>query len=243
MRWFRFYYEVVEDPKVQKLPGDLFKVWVNLLCIAGKHGGLLPSAADIAFALRSTEKKIARHLSALVEAELIDEKDGALQPHNWNGRQFASDDSGNRVTEHRKRKRNGVCNGGVTANVTPPDTEQNRTDSETEQKDGATSAPDVPLSMVNPPEGDWSAALFRQGLAWLAGLLGEPKKKLRPFLGQCLKLADDDHRKVFDLLAEAQRSAIADPRPWLIARLGGKHERSGPAHRDPFLAAYTEEAV
>jgi len=31
-RWFRFYAESVNDPKVQRLPAHLFKTWVNILC-------------------------------------------------------------------------------------------------------------------------------------------------------------------------------------------------------------------
>ena len=51
-RWFRFYTESLEDPKVQKLDGETYKVWVNLLCLAAKNDGKLPSVQDIAFALR-----------------------------------------------------------------------------------------------------------------------------------------------------------------------------------------------
>jgi hypothetical protein len=45
-RWFRFYDDALNDPKVQKLSGDLFKAWVNILCLASKHGGELPAVND-----------------------------------------------------------------------------------------------------------------------------------------------------------------------------------------------------
>ena len=51
-RWFRYYDEALDDPKVQRLSGDLFKVWVNLLSLASKNDGKLPSADDISFRLR-----------------------------------------------------------------------------------------------------------------------------------------------------------------------------------------------
>jgi hypothetical protein len=46
MRWLRLYCEVVADPKVQRLPGDKFKRWINLLCVAGQHDGILPPMAE-----------------------------------------------------------------------------------------------------------------------------------------------------------------------------------------------------
>lgn len=47
--------QALDDPKVQRLAPHNFRVWVNLLCISSKDGGMLPSAADIAFKLRMSE--------------------------------------------------------------------------------------------------------------------------------------------------------------------------------------------
>ena len=49
--WFRFYAEALNDPKVQRLDGETFKGWVNLLCLAKAHDGTLPDIPDIAFGL------------------------------------------------------------------------------------------------------------------------------------------------------------------------------------------------
>ena len=35
-QWLRLYDDVLDDPEVQRLPPDLFKHWVNLLCLANK---------------------------------------------------------------------------------------------------------------------------------------------------------------------------------------------------------------
>ena len=51
-RWFRFYDEALDDPKVQRLAPHLFKTWINLLCLASKEDGTMPSNDDIAFRLR-----------------------------------------------------------------------------------------------------------------------------------------------------------------------------------------------
>jgi hypothetical protein len=42
MKWLRLYSDVGSDPKVQRLPGDKFKAWINLLCVASQHDGILP---------------------------------------------------------------------------------------------------------------------------------------------------------------------------------------------------------
>lgn len=89
-RWFRMYSDVLDDPKVQKLPLALFKTWVNLLCLASRHDGMLPDIEDIAFSLRIDEATCADFINDLVERGLLDAGDG-VRPHNWDARQFKSD--------------------------------------------------------------------------------------------------------------------------------------------------------
>ena len=130
LQWFRFYAEVLDDPKVQRLSGPTFKNWLNVLCLASRGDGVLPPTPDIAFALRMGEKEAAAVVSELRTAGLIDETARGLMPHNWEGRQFQSDSSKNRTRAWRGRKRHRDGGGDVTAfpqgddTVTPPD--QNR---------------------------------------------------------------------------------------------------------------------
>jgi len=116
------YTSVVNDPKVQRLSPILFKGWVNLLCIAGENNGQLPGVSDLAFTLRTTERKVQELIKSLSSHGLI--VDG--KPHNWDSRQFQSDSSTERVKRFRERSGN--------AEETP--SEQNRTD--TEQKEPPT---------------------------------------------------------------------------------------------------------
>jgi hypothetical protein len=51
MQWFRFYNEALDDPKIQKLDGETFKAWINLLCICARNDVLPHAVSDIAFAL------------------------------------------------------------------------------------------------------------------------------------------------------------------------------------------------
>lgn len=110
-RWFRFYDGALDDPKVQALPGDLFKIWVNLLCVAARSGGRLPQQ-DLPFLMRMEPAVIDQAIGVLMDRGLIDETEAGLEPHNWNGRQFKSDDSKERVRKHRDR------NGEVTVTET-----------------------------------------------------------------------------------------------------------------------------
>lgn len=129
-RWFRFYDSALDDPKVQRLSGDLFKTWVNLLCLASRHDGVLPSDADAAFALRKSVPVLRGLLDDLHEAGLIDITETGASPHNWNVRQYKSDVSNERVKRHRERQRNVTCNGDVAPSESETEAE---TEAETEQ--------------------------------------------------------------------------------------------------------------
>lgn len=131
-RWFRAYEDALNDPKIQRLPGEQFKIWFNLLCVASANKGSLPQLEELAFALRMSEDALRGHLDALQAAGLIDVDPDtlAMSPHNWSGRQYQSDTSSERV----KRFRNAKRNADETVDETPPDTEaDSEPEIETEQ--------------------------------------------------------------------------------------------------------------
>lgn len=123
-QWFRFYGSTLNNRKAQSLPGDLFKAWVNILCLACSCDGKPMLMDDIIFALRMTPAKCQAVVDELIERNLLDDTETGLRPHDWDERQYKSDVSNDRVERHRQRKRNGECN----VTVTPP--EQSRTDTE-----------------------------------------------------------------------------------------------------------------
>jgi hypothetical protein len=106
MQWFRFYNEVVNDPKVQCLSAETFKVWVNVLCLTSQNDGKIPSEHDLAFSLRLPFQSVSDHMEILYAAGLIDDKNGHKTPHNWQKRQFKSDTSTDRVKRFRNGQRN-----------------------------------------------------------------------------------------------------------------------------------------
>ena len=129
-RWWRAYDEAMDDPKLLKLSSDLFRSWFILMCIASKNGGVLPDMDDLAIGLRMTMPRAKRIVDELEHCGLLDNTDGTLHPHNWNGRQFKSDVS----TERVKRFRNGKRNVSSAVSETPPETET-ETETETERKE------------------------------------------------------------------------------------------------------------
>lgn len=130
-RWFRLYDDLINDPKILKLPEATRWQWVAVLCIASKNGGDLPSLEDMAIQLRVTTARATEIITALVKAGLLDKTETGFAPHNWQGRQYKSDVS----TERVKRFRNGRRNVSETANETDGETFQKRhqnTETETE---------------------------------------------------------------------------------------------------------------
>jgi hypothetical protein len=127
-RWFRLYDAVLDDPKVQRLPDRIFKAWINLLCLASRHGGALPGVEDTAFALRCAPDQAVLIVDTLTATGLLDRHDEGLRIHAWETRQYQSDGSAERMRRHRARHRD--------VTVTPPESDaeseqtQSRTDSD-----------------------------------------------------------------------------------------------------------------
>ena len=145
--WFRYYIEALDDPKVQQLSAEQFRAWVNLLCIAAKHGGKMPSDSDCAFALRLDVETFHETFSALHDAGLFDKevgRDSHTEPHNWKKRQYKSDSSTERVKRYRKRS--------ATVTETPPEADTDTdTDTEEERKLPSAAKETAPIGAVLPP--------------------------------------------------------------------------------------------
>lgn len=104
-RWFKFYDGVLDDPKAQRLAPDVFKGWVNLLCLASKNAGRLPSLPDIAFALRISDREAASLIDTLMAAGLLDDDGEHMCPHNWDARQGIDGTNAERQRRFRERKK------------------------------------------------------------------------------------------------------------------------------------------
>lgn len=211
-RWFRCYDDLVDDPKVQRLPAELFKALINLWCLASKNGGALPPIEDIAFKLRMKVEKVDRIIASLHDDDLIDIDADGSRPHNWDARQFKSDVSNERVKRHRKHKRNVT----QTVTATPPETEA---ETETKQKEPEADASAVPALR------DVRADLFGKGLQSLASMTGKTPDSCRSLVGRWLKSVNDEAIHVLGAIEDAERNRVADPVAWINRAL---QPRQGP---------------
>ncbi len=148
-RWFRFYDDALNDPKILKLSDKSYRIWTQLLCAASKNDGRLPLFEDLAIMLRMKPEKLQPELEKLITAGLIDHDDIGMRPHNWNARQFKSDVS----TERVKRFRNAQH----TVSETPPDTDTD-TDTEAEKKEDSSLRSLPPKSKKIPLPDDWQVS-------------------------------------------------------------------------------------
>src|SRR5882757_275909 len=142
--WFRMYAEILDDPKVQRLSGDDFKGWVNLLCLALRNDGRLPAMEDVSFSLRRSLDDAVTLLERLRDAGLIDRLSGGADgshdaPHSWRKRQYKSDTSTDRVKRFRERSE--------TVKETPPEAD---TESDTDTENNGAKAPKPRAAFVLP---------------------------------------------------------------------------------------------
>lgn len=142
-RWFRFYDGVPDDPKILKLPDKLFRAWNLFLCIANRYGGEIPKdMEDAAIILRLPQAKARALMVGLISALLFDESETGYTPHNWNGRQYKSDVSTDRVKQFRERQTKRQRNVSSAVSETPPEDRVQKTETEkTEQSAQPPAAP------------------------------------------------------------------------------------------------------
>lgn len=144
--WFRCYDELVDDPKVQMLSDRNFRALVNIWCLASRNDGALPPIDQVAFSLRMKAKQLSEIFGQLTAADLLEDEEGVVRPHNWAGRQFKSDVTDptaadrNRRYRERNADRNGKRNGDRNASrigdgpqITDTDTEAEKNNPEGEK--------------------------------------------------------------------------------------------------------------
>lgn len=135
--WWRAHDEAIDDPKLCLLSDRAHRAWFNLCCLTSANGGTFPNVKVILLKLRLSKARLADVFQELKEAGLIDEDETGVRPHNWNGRQFKSDVSTERVKQHRERQRNVSCN----VSETPPEKTDSRDRKKEESEDAADAAP------------------------------------------------------------------------------------------------------
>jgi len=121
--WLRLYTAILDSPKLQLLPDRLFRLVINLWCLAKETDGILPHPTDCAFRLRLPCGKF----DAMFEGvkHLFDEVDGRFRPHDWDEHQYAGDavrdSSRDRTRRWRDKQRDGDVTLGDGVTVTACD--------------------------------------------------------------------------------------------------------------------------
>ena len=149
--WFRFYSDALQSRKAQKLKPNMFKHWVNLLCLANvqQSRGRLPCLQDIAFAFRMTDEATQDVIEELVTLKFIDPEGDAFVMHDWDEWQKDRDVSpslrGGKRDDNRanvtltSRQSHAIGDDSVTRG------EERRGDKEKEEKENREEAPVVPV--------------------------------------------------------------------------------------------------
>ena len=139
--WFRMHVDMLGKAKIQTLPGDLFKHWVNLLCVAKMHDGVLPKRDEIAFCLRVPKAECDAIINELVNRKVLDKRGETIYPHKWERYQFVSDSSTERVQHHRETVKKRSVKRSSSAPETPSEqsrAEQIQSRADTENQDSST---------------------------------------------------------------------------------------------------------
>ena len=180
-----------------------------LLVLADYHnsvdGGCFPSKSSLAEKCCCTERNIVNLTQELADVGLITIE-----------RRF---DSSKRQTSNQ-----------YVLNISPTGVKQ---DSPLEQviynqDTTPTELEDDPLISIfatpeEPPE-DNPKAFWDQAVGMLQALHVSPKT-INPFIGRCLKMADQDQERVLDAIQAAVDAEPHDAVPYIVAVLGGKKER------------------
>lgn len=218
--WIRLYVETLDNPKVQRLSGDVFKAWVNLLCLAGKHDGRLPPVEDIGFALRMKPREAERFVADMVAKRLVDVSDDGMKPHDWDERQFQTDASTARVRACRARraKRDETVSGNVSEPLHETAPEQNRAEAEQKQTSDANAS--APTSGAARPPDPLKAQIFGPVLAYLRHSTGQSEAACRKLLGGWSR--DYGDGAVIEAVTRAEHEGPNDPVPSIITTLKGR---------------------
>jgi hypothetical protein len=151
MKWFRFYSEFVDDPKIAMMSDSDQLLWVKALCLASDslpRGEIRLTDEEICWKLRINPETWRHAIDKFRAKGMIEHIKGGYKITNWCKRQFESDNASQRVAKHRankgSNKQKQPCNVTSNVSVTPPEQIQ-ITDTESEQIHRQNKAEDLVL--------------------------------------------------------------------------------------------------
>ena len=129
--WIKLYHEIIDDPKMMRMPDEMFAKTIKLFLLAGDHDqdGELPSPEDIAWRLRYDPSDVDVTLRYLERNGIISQNgSGAWCISKWADRQGPISGA-ERVRRHRISRRNEPVTNRYTESDQESDTEEMRSTS------------------------------------------------------------------------------------------------------------------
>jgi hypothetical protein len=105
--WIKLYHEILDDPKMGRMPDRLWRRTIELFLLAGElnENGLLPEPRDIAWRLRLSDNDIAEDLSFLETYNIVHQKDGRYIITKFADRQSAMSSAERSRRYHESQKK------------------------------------------------------------------------------------------------------------------------------------------
>lgn len=146
--WIKLYLEILDDPKMGRLPDRLYRRAIEFFLLAGDYGedGRLPPVGDIAWRLRLSDEEVKLDLQELAKVRIVTQTDTGWVVTNFSRRQAAASGAERQQAyRDRKRKRQyyGASNGSVTNRYVESDVDS---DSDSDSDVVATTTPESQLS-------------------------------------------------------------------------------------------------
>lgn len=104
--WFRVYTRILDNPKLQTMDPSLFRQLINFWSLAKLNGGVLPTASEIAWRLRTTESQILSDIEALMDRKycLLEKIGRSIRPTDFEEWQTRKPSSSDRVKRYREAR-------------------------------------------------------------------------------------------------------------------------------------------
>ena len=106
MYWLKLYIEILDDPKMGRLPDNVWRRAIELFMVAKEHNqdGHLPDIEELAWRLRIEPEQLTVEVEQLLGLGILETNDGTLVVTNFATRQAPSPVK-ERVARHRDKKR------------------------------------------------------------------------------------------------------------------------------------------
>ena len=104
--WIKVYHEILDDPKMGRMPDHLWRRTIELFLVAGEEDaeGLLPKLCDMAYRLRVTDDELTKDLDELEKLGVIHKEEAGWVVTRFAERQAPVSDA-ERMRRYRERQR------------------------------------------------------------------------------------------------------------------------------------------